>query len=46
MTNKENNDIHNWMTWGIREYQELYEESAKTVLQFWTNVFNFWHGKK
>ena len=54
MTNKENNKQNNtddsneysWLTWGIREYQELAEENTKKVLQFWTDVYNFWWDKK
>ena len=38
MTNKENK------TW-LEQYQELYEENTKAVLQFWTDTFKFWWGK-
>ena len=44
-TNTENDNNLNWMNRGIREYQELYEENTKKVLQFWTDVFNFWNHK-
>lgn len=44
--NTNNNQPLVWPYSGIHAYQELVQHNAQKSLQFWTDVLNFWWGKK